>query len=519
MTSFLRNPYLLAVLTGLALWFSFPGSGGLWPLLLIALIPLLFGLQTGTTRQAALCGLTCGMAHFILLLYWIVTVLGTYGGLAWYLSGPALLLLALYMGLYYSLFAALSQAALKIFPAAGALWLLPALWVGLDWLRSVLFTGFPWMDLGYALYSVPVAIQVADLIGHHGITYLLVFINTLLFLLVRTWPSRRSLPLLTAPACCLLAAVALYSQHRLAEVSAQHTAEASPRMTIGVVQGNIDQSVKWSPSQQAETVRTYLALSESLLSSQPPDLILWPETALPFYPQMSDHMAALTGLVADRNLALLTGAPWYEILDRKEKKILYYNSAVLLQPDGLFHGSYYKSHLVPFGEYVPLKQFLPFIAPLVQAVGDFSTGTIERPLTWKAARAGVLICYESVFPEISRQWVNVGANVLINLTNDAWYGKSSAPYHSLAMAVLRAVETRRSLIRSANTGISAFISPTGSIDLQSEIFVPFAAARTVTLLEEKTFFVRYGHFFAPVCLAIGLVGGGGALVIRRRRET
>ncbi|MDK9706129.1 MAG: apolipoprotein N-acyltransferase [Desulforhopalus sp.] len=519
MTSFLRKPYLLAVLTGLGLWFSFPGSGGLWPLLPVALVPLLFAIEAGSPRQAVLCGLAAGQVHFVLLLYWIITVLGTYGGLAWYLSIPALLLLALYMALYYGLFAVLSQATLKIFPATLALWLLPALWVGLDWLRGVIFTGFPWMDLGYALYAVPPAIQIADLVGHHGVTYLLVFINTLLFLLIKSRQSRRSLVLLAAPACCLLAAVALYSQQRLAEVSGQQTTGARPHTTIGVVQGNIDQSVKWSPSQQAATVRTYLDLSESLLSPQHPELILWPETALPFYPQMSEHMATLTGFVAGRDLALLTGAPWYEILDRKEKKILYYNSAVLLQPDGLFHGSYYKSHLVPFGEYVPLQKYLPFIAPLVQAVGDFSTGTIERPLAWKAARAGVLICYESVFPELSRQWVNAGANVLINLTNDAWYGKSSAPYHSLAMAVLRAVETRRSLIRSANTGISAFISPTGRIDLQSEIFVPFAAARAVLLQDEKTFWVRHGYLFAPLCLAAGLLCGGSALGIRRRRKT
>lgn len=511
MRSFLGNAYFLAALTGLGLWLSFPGGGEIWPLLALALLPLLLAIEGGGLCQAVLCGLVGGLTHFLLLLYWIIIVLGTYGGLAWYFSLPALVLLALYMSFYFSLFAALAQATLKAFPAIASLFLLPALWVGLDWLRSVLFTGFPWMDLGYALYKIPAAIQIADLVGHHGVTFFIVFINTLVFLLLKAWPSGRKAMLLLVPACILLGGAGVYSQQRFAEINEQHTAPTTPRQTIGIIQGNIDQSSKWSPSQQAATVQTYLTLTESLMASQPPSLVVWPETALPFYPLTSNHVTPLSKLVEGRDLALLTGAPWYEILDQKAKKVRFFNSALLLQPDGQFHGKYFKAHLVPFGEYVPLKQFLPFLAPLVEAVGDFSAGTIEQPLTWKDVKAGILICFESVFPDISRQWVKNGANVLINLTNDAWYGKSSAPYHSLAMAVFRAVETRRCLIRSANTGISAFISPTGTIDLQSEIFVPFAAARAVSLTQGETYWVRYGYLFAPGCLVVGLLCGGLAL--------
>ncbi|MBU1567590.1 MAG: apolipoprotein N-acyltransferase [Proteobacteria bacterium] len=518
MTSFLRNPYFLATLTGLGLWISFPGGGEIWPMLGLALVPLLFGIQASPPRQAALCGLIGGLVHFLLLLYWIIIVLGTYGGLAWYFSVPALLLLALYMSLYFSFFALLAQFILNTFPAIAVLWLLPALWVGLDWLRSVLFTGFPWMDLGYALYKIPIIIQIADLAGHHGVTYLIIFINTLLFLLLKTRISVRGTLLLLVPACLLLGCAGIYSQTRFAETNGQMAASSTPQITIGIVQGNIDQSIKWSPSQQSTTVQTYLTLSKSLITSRPPSLIVWPETALPFYPLNGDHTLPLRKLVEGRDLALLTGAPWYEILDYKTKKVRFFNSALLLKPDGQFHDKYYKVHLVPFGEYVPLKQFLPFLAPLVEAVGDFSAGTIEQPLAWKDAKTGILICFESVFPEISRQWVKAGANILINLTNDAWYGKSSAPYHSLAMAVFRAVETRRSLIRSANTGISAFVTPAGTIDLQSEIFIPWAAARAVTLMTGETFWVRYGYLFAPVCLTIGLFCSCLAIV-RRRRET
>jgi apolipoprotein N-acyltransferase len=519
-TSIFRHPFFLAALTGLGLWFAFPGGGEIWPLLAVVLLPLLFGLQACTPKRAVLSGLICGMVHFLLLLYWIIIVLGTYGGLPWYLSIPALLLLTLYMSLYYVVFAFLAQAVFATLPALAALWLLPALWVGLDWLRSVLFTGFPWMDLGYALYKIPLAIQLADLAGHHGVTFVIVLLNVLLVLLIGRWSSRRTALLLFLPVCGLLLGLARYAEKRFVEVSAQHADPATRQIFIGVVQGNIDQSVKWSAAQQSATISTYLTLSESLMASQPPpDLVVWPETALPFYPLEDRYTEPLRKLVGNRQMALLTGAPWYEVLDPVARKIQYFNSALLLRPDGRFHDKYHKTHLVPFGEYVPLKQFLPFIAPLVEAVGDFSTGTIDRPLTWQDAEAGILICFESVFPDISRQWVKAGANVLINLTNDAWYGKSSAPHHSLAMAVLRAVETRRSLIRSANTGISAFITPAGVIEQQSQIFVPFAATQAVSLLQGETFWVRHGHLFAPLCLALGLLAGCGAVIIRRRRKS
>ena len=522
MTFFRSNSFFLSVLTSLLLWLSFPGEGEIWPVLFVALIPLLFALRGVTVREAVLCGLSCGMVHFTVLLYWIVIVLGKYGGLAWFISLQALLLLALYMSLYFALFALLARYVLLVCPAAVSLWLLPALWVGLDWLRCVLFTGFPWMDLGYGLYKVPQFVQVADLAGHYGVTFLVVLVNTCLMLLCRMIFARKTIKnsvveylLVLVPALCLIAGAGVYSTNRFAEVQQTISSADAPRMTVGIVQGNVDQSVKWSPLQQQETVDNYLSQTRSLFVSGRPSLVVWPETALPFYPPSNGHMQPLQELVAANSFALLTGAPWYEIIDPEARKVNFFNSALLLEPNGLFGGKYYKSHLVPFGEYIPLKKFLPFLAPLVEAVGDFSFGRIEQPLVWQEARVGVLICFESVFPELSRKWVLAGANMLVNLTNDAWYGKSSAPHHSLAMSVLRAVETRRSLVRSANTGISAFITPVGTITRQSELFVPWAAATDVVLSKELTIWARYGYLFAPVCLAIGLLGGVVAGVRRR----
>jgi len=471
----------LSLLSGLLLWLSFPGGGAVWPLLFVALVPLLLVLRAESSKKAGLYGLICGLLHFTVLLYWIIIVLGKYGGLAWFISLPALLLLALYMAFYLALFAVPASFILQNLPAAAALWLLPSLWVGIDWLRGVLFTGFPWMDLGYALYKIPLLIQIADLAGHHGVTFLIVFVNCCLVLLAGKKKSAGAYLCILISALCLLGTAAIYSKIRLSEENKRLSAVDTAKIKVGIVQGNVDQSLKWSPDQQQRTVENYLSQTKSLFASGRPSLVVWPETALPFYPPANGYMQPLQQLVATDDFALLTGAPWYEIVDRTAKKINFYNSALLLQPDGSIAGKYYKSHLVPFGEYVPLKKFLPFLAPLVEAVGDFSPGSIEHPLAWQQAKIGVLICFESVFPEISRQWVLAGANVLVNLTNDAWYGKSSAPQQSLAMAVLRAVEARRSLIRSANTGISVFVTPAGTIARQSGLFVPWAETEKVVL--------------------------------------
>ncbi len=511
--------FFLPVLTSLLLWLSFPGGGELWPMLFAALIPLLFVLPGVTTRGAILCGLGCGLVHFTLLLYWIVIVLSKYGGLAWFLSVQALLLLALYMSFYFVLFALFARYILLAFPAAVSVWLLPALWVGIDWLRCVLFTGFPWMDLGYGLFEVPLLLQIADLVGHYGVSFLIVLVNTCLMLIFRLIFTRShsvgAYFLVLVPVLCLLGGVGVYSKNRYAEIQSRTAAPETSRITVGIVQGNIDQDVKWSPGQQQATVENYLLQTRSLFVSARPSLVVWPETALPFFPPSSGHIQPLKELLADKNFALLTGAPWFEVIDAKARQVNYYNSAVLLQPDGQVGGKYHKSHLVPFGEYIPLRKFLPFLAPLVEAVGDFSVGRVEQPLVWQQAKAGALICFESVFPDLSRQWVLAGANMLVNLTNDAWYGKSSAPHQSLAMAVLRAVETRRSLVRSANTGISAFVSPDGTVTKRSELFIPWAATTEVVLSQELTIWARYGYLFAPFCLAIGLFGGMVAGTRRR----
>ncbi|BHH84669.1 apolipoprotein N-acyltransferase [Desulforhopalus sp. 52FAK] len=517
MSFFLSRHFLLASLTGVLLWIAFPGGGELWPLVFVALVPLLFAINNSSLKNSLLVGLSCGLTHYLLLLYWVVIVLGKYGGMPWFVSIQGLVLLALYMSFYLIAFVIGARIFLTTTPVWLSLWMLPALWVGIDWARGLFLTGFPWMDVGYSLYEVPYLIQIADIFGHHGVTFCIVLSNCLIFFLLSN-PLKPGRAFSLVPAGLVLALACFYSANRYDEVKTSFEAATESVVTVGVVQGNIKQEQKWSAEIQQKTVLTYTSMTESLLEGDLPDLTVWPETALPFYPPSNKSMVPLFAFVADNTTAVLTGAPWYEIIDPKARKIKFYNSAVLLGADGLYHGKYYKTHLVPFGEYVPFKRFLPFLAPLVEAVGDFTSGTIESPLIHGKSKIGVLICFESVFPELSRQWAVAGANILVNLTNDAWYGKSSAPYQSLAMTVLRAVETRRSVVRSANTGISAFITPLGEISKKSDIFVPWAEKGKLTLSDEKTVWVRYGYNFAPICLGLAVMGLILTVLLARRDD-
>lgn len=536
----------VAPLTALLLWLAFPGGGGFWPLLLVALAPLLVVLAgRATVRQAGQLGLFTGMIHFTALLYWIVIVLGYYGGLPLFLSASAMLLLALYMSAYLAVFAMVARLLLVRLPAMLALWLVPATWVALDWCRSFLFTGFPWMDLGYGLARVPWLVQTADLWGHYGLGYLLVLINTLVALLCVAGVPKKERLATIVPVILLGAAIALYSVVRWGQIEGQMGRGVT--MRVGVVQGNIAQDLKWSADLQEKTLVNYIGQSRGLIEGNRPDLLVWPETALPFYPPGHPLLQWVRDLAGRQGVALLTGAPWVEerwgesrdeaqnrpgegdhpnwsgipggrgdrqgVMGEKEgRKFRYFNSALLFDTRGRIADGYAKSHLVPFGEYVPLKKMLPFLAPVVEAVGDFSPGVISDTLDCQNGRIGVLICFESIFPGIARQWVEVGANLLVNLTNDAWYGRSSAPHHSLAMTALRAVETRRFVVRAANTGFSAVIDPLGRMGTVSPLFEPWAEVAEVVLMEDRGVFVRWGHLFPRLCLGAVVAGLGWAFL-------
>lgn len=499
-----RSGILAAAATVFMLWLGLPGGGGIWPLLVLACVPLFVCVCRGSRRQAAFWGLLTGVGHFLILLYWIVFVLGHYGGLPLFLSVPALLLLCLYMAGYVVVFSLLARSFVLHFSPSVTLWLVPCVWVGLDLLRSLLFSGFPWMDLGYGFADLPLLYQSADIWGHYGLTFLIVLLNTFFSLLILSRFNKQVALRLILPVCLLLFLVGSYSGWSWRQME-QRLGEAES-INIAVVQGNVDQAQKWNPARQGVTVKGYIEKSRRVMQQTPePELLVWPETALPFYPVAHPLLAPITSFVRDEQVMLLTGSPWYTRENLQPQNIEFFNSSLLFNAEGDMVARTSKSHLVPFGEYVPLKKFLPFLAPLVEAVGDFTPGKIANPPACKKARIGVLICFESIFPDISRKWVDAGANVLVNMTNDAWYGRSSAPHQTLAMTRLRAVETRRAIVRSANTGFSAFIDPLGRLQRLSPLFVSWAAVENVQIMEDRTLFVRGGYLFAPGCAVVAFI--------------
>ncbi len=517
--------FAAAAASALLLALGMPGQTGWWPLLFIALMPLLWMIPQLPPMRAACMGMFCGLLYNIALIYWIVIVLGRYGGLPPWISVPGMALLALYMGSYLALFCLLLGCILKSSTSANSalfrmILAAPVLWVGLDYLRSFFLSGFPWMDLGYGLYLEPLLIQGADLGGHHLVTLCILLVNSLLAALlylraVRTQSAAWGLRLVATAGCLLLACVATYSVLRYQQVFSE--LYKWPQAEISVIQGNISQDQKWTPAIKEQTVDTYLALSRKAAAGRDVDLIVWPETALPLYPQQDPLMGRVLDFVRQEQVMLLTGAPYFVVNTQQQvdgKAIDYYNSGLLINASGSLAGRYNKQHLVPYGEYVPLRSYLPFLEPLVVSVGDFTAGDSSKPLVAGSIRAGVLICFDSIFPDISRKEVQAGSNLLINLTNDAWYGRSSAPHQSLAMSVMRAVETRRTLVRAANTGISGFVEPTGALRTQTELFVPATLTRPAALLEEHTVFVRGGYWFGRFCLAMS----GVLLVLFCRKQ-
>ena len=530
-------PVWLALGTGFLLFLSFPGAAGFWPLAWVALVPLLLAVRNVGPGRAARLGLLAGMIHYVSLLYWVIIVLGRYGNLPLWVSVPALLLLALYMSSYLALFCFLISRVWKQNEVL-MIWVGPFLWVGLDFIRSFLFSGFPWQDLAYSQYKALLIIQTADLTGHFGITFQIVLANSVTALVLALWRDNRSvrhsLPsvLLTLrlrqawfyavlPALCIMLTVMAYNFLRYRQISG--VIESSQKMKIAVVQGNIEQDKKWSPAMRLKTIEIYTALSEQAIAQREkaPDLLVWPETALPFLISDNPYFNQLKKqLITKQKIWLLAGAPFYEKIAgnkslQTKKKFLSYNSAYLFTPEGDIGGRYDKQHLVPFGEYIPLSKYLTLPGPLVENIGDFSVGKPVSPMSCQSAEIGVLICFESIFPKLARDWTSGGANLLVNITNDAWFGRSSAPWQHLSMAVFRAVENRRSLARSANTGVSAIIDPLGRMAATSPLFQPFYLVAEVPLLQEKTIFVSFGYYFGLLCLLVCIPG---AFVFRKIRQ-
>lgn len=494
-----RRDYLLAIFSGILLAASFP-LPGISPLAWVSLIPLLLTLHHRTARQSFSLGWVSGFVSYLGILYWLNIVMTTYGKLPLVISVLLYLFLAGYLGLYTGLAAwCMRQAEDRgISPAIS----LPLAWVAAEYVRAYALTGFPWATLGYSQYKILPIVQIADTVGVYGISFLIAMSNAVGLLIIRGF-ARRSFtgyPLRSAAVLAVLLFLTVwYGLEKLNAV------DEGSVMRVALVQGNIPQDVKWDPAFQEATVKVYERLTrEGALHGT--DLVVWPESALPLYYQ-DDRLYGerLRALCRELETNLLFGSPAYERFKGTQR---YLNSAFLIDENGNDKGRSDKIHLVPFGEYVPLAKLLPFVNKIVVGIGDFVPGRELKSLATTRGQFGVLICFEGIFPELARRYAVSGSRLLVNITNDAWFGRSSAPQQHLSMTVFRAIENRIPVVRSANTGISGIISSKGEIEQPTELFTEAIVRGEVRLGNgHMTRYTRFGDFFALSSLfAVGLFG-------------
>jgi apolipoprotein N-acyltransferase len=483
----------------------------------VAIVPLLLAIGDLPAR-------TWGAGAFVAFLfakggtlYWLVYTMHHYGYIHIVASVAIYLLLvtviALLWGLTFAGTHALAhRAGVPLFLA------LPVAWVTNEWVQTWLLSGFPWMLLGYAPYRWRTMIQSADLLGVWGMAFLVVLANVAVFEIASFAAKRRErFPIAAnATAVVLIAGALVYGHFRLRQVEAAMAAETP--LKVAVLQGNIDQTEKWRDAKvRARTPKMYLDMAVEANRNHDLALILLPETAIPVWqdrddPELEPRIARL-GI--ETGTYVLTGCPTRGTEGGPRR--INYNSAVLVSPEGKAAGWYHKNRLVPFGEYIPLKDFLEkILGGLVAGTGNFRPWGRFSLMEIPQGPMAVMICYETIFPDLVRTIVNQGAAFLPTITNDAWFGNTSAPHQHLAMVAVRAIENRRYVPRAANTGISGIVDPTGRVLFRTPVYEKASYTGEIRPMHLTTLYGRVGDALAYACATVSLVLGAWITVRARR---
>ena len=449
----------------------------------VALIPLIYAIDEKTPRQAFFDGWASGTLAYCGLLFWLVVTFHA-ASLSIFLGLLCLVALSAYLGVFWGAwcwFRTLINASIP--PGVLRPLMASASWVALEYIRTTLFSGFPWTLLADSqVYHLPL-IQIASVTGVYGVSFLIVWGNLALARAFRGY-FRALIPFgLT---------LILVLSTGYVKLRQRPSGDQKP-LKVALLQGNIDQYKKWNEAYVAEIKQTFQTLSERA-AEQHVDLMIWPETSVPGYLTQDPALRVwLAGVILKSRAWHVLGAP-----AESDKKI--FNAAFSISPLGLVQGMYAKKHLVPFGETVPFQSWLGVWIPVLNALGGFDSGALSPVLPVAGIPVGINICYEAIFPNLVRRSVEWGGQVIINITNDGWYMKTAAPYQHLAPNIFRAVENHRWLARSDNTGVSALIAPTGDIVAQTPIYLTRVLTGTVYSRTDLTFYTRFGDVFAWACL-------------------
>lgn len=474
---------VLAAVSGAALFLAFPRIG-LYPLAWIALVPLLIALRRTRTGGSIFLGLVTGFVFFAGLLYWI----SIFGYLPW-------ALLALGQALSIAVFAPFASFSMR--QGRFAIFTVPAVWTAIEYLRSLGMFGFTWGDLAYSQARWLSIIQVAGITGPWGVTFLIALLNTAIALAIIDFRKSRlqlaitvGVVLVTAAGGAISIAIA---HHRIV-----------PDKTVAMVQGGVDMG--WRDADLSTKIyETYWPMTEKLGGGA--DFIVWPESALPDYLLSSPSLQKkMSRLARNSGAHILAGGQHVEPDEHAANGYREYNGAYLIDPKGRTIGDYYKTHLVPFGEFVPGRNWLPLLNNYKVRDVDYSPGTGYYVLRSKKGNMGVMICFESIFPQIGREFANNGANLLFVITNDSWFGKTAAAAQHHDFSVFRAVENRRYVARNATTGITSLISPTGEVIKSAGLGKKAVVQGKLTMISGRTIYTKYGDWFAWLSIAAGLIG-------------
>jgi apolipoprotein N-acyltransferase len=368
----------------------------------------------------------------------------------------------------------------------------------MEYLRGIVMGGFPWIPLGNTMVTLLPIAQLASALGVYGLSLFVAFVNVGFAVAALAPPSRqapadRTRLIAAGGTLALIAAVSIWGGLRL---SGNELTNGTP-IKIGLIQGNIAQTDKWNPARAGMILDRYLRLSRQAFE-QGAEFIMWPEASTPFFFEEDPTGNVIRDLARSVGRPMLLGSD--EIDDADPPRT--YNSAFMLDRGGATAAVYRKIHLVPFGEYVPFQRVLFFVGPLVEAVSAFSRGTRVTMLPVDGHMVSTAICYEVTYPALAREAVQQGSEMLTTITNDAWYGESSAAFQHFEMAAMRAIEQGRYLARSANTGISGIIDPYGRVLVKTQVFETVAVVAEARFVQAKTVYARIGDVVAYLAMAI-----------------
>ena len=534
----------MALLSGALQVLPFPIAGPtpLWRTAFcwIAVLPLIWALlgedRTGkplSLRQGTALGYASGFVWYLGDCYWIYQTMYLYGGLAKPVAAGILILFCLYLGLYHAVFGALVAAFRSRFGRQSALLLVPFAWVAVELARARI-TSLPWDLLGVAQIDNPVLTRLAPITGAYGISFVIAAVNALFLVRIRIREHRNTRPLLTVagvafvvlyviglrvlatPATPATTATATLVQENI-EVGAANT---GPQPTTQQYLDSFSYLSRYpsahyllgipelSSTPSVYVVRRHAAAEgedASVPVASPTDLIVWPESPAPFQDSDPQFLTAMASLARQAHAPVIAGNTGFE-LDRQAKSGYDpYNRASFFTPDGAYVAHYDKMHLVPFGEYVPYKQLFFFAGSLLQEVGLFSPGTHRTAFSTGSHTYGVFICYESIFADEIRQYAAEGADVLINISNDGWYGDTSAPWQHLDMVRMRAIENHRWVLRATNTGVTAAIDPFGRVIAAAPRHIRTSIRVHFGYEHDLTFYAKHGDLFAYACALVSAV--------------